>query len=121
MIYQIATRCGLPPRVIAESWSPEELQNAVVLAKIEGWGRSERLVARICAEIHNAQMNASYLANAAPNSKPPKQLTERNFLPRKIYKRKLVSDPSANVQPKADKVAKFLAAQKQVIASMAGY
>ncbi len=65
----------------------EELQNAEVLAELEGWGQQKRLVARICAEIHNAVTNAVYATNAGENTKPPKPLTEKVFMPVRIKRR----------------------------------
>ena len=59
--------------------------NAEVLAELEGWGQAKRMVAKLCAEMHNVAILNRH-ADSGENTKPPKFLNEQHFLPKKVFK-----------------------------------
>jgi hypothetical protein len=106
----------LPPSEIAATWSADELQNAEVLADLEGWGQQKRMVAKLCAEVHNVGIIGRHWQYADKGSPPPKMLVEGQFLPRKVYK--------LNIAKAVDKKKVSKSIQQtvsQTIASMAGF
>ena len=115
MICQIACRCGLPPSVIADTWSPAELRQAEALARLEGWGQEKRRTAAIMAEMHNVSRLESWSRGGDPKQPLPKLMTEAEFLPKRL-KRKAV-DP-AKVEAKKAKAEKSLAS---IMNGLCGY
>lgn len=101
--------------MIADSWSVDELKDAEVLADLEGWGQMKRMVAKLCAEIHNVGILGRYF-QSTENGPPPKMLSESAFLPKRVYKLNI-----ARTEAKK-KVAKTIQQQtSQLISSMAGF
>lgn len=58
--------------------------DAAVLDELEAAGQSKRLVARVCAELHNAIRNYGWARTAKEGERPPEPLHESQFLPVKI-------------------------------------
>jgi hypothetical protein len=104
--------------VIAETWSVSELQSAEALAELEGWGQQKRLVARLCAEVHNAVINAVHSTHAKENSQPPKPVSENSFLPRRT-KRPIKMAKAAESKQKA--AESNLQKVSRVLNALAGY
>jgi len=104
--------------VIAETWSSDELQDAEVLAELEGWGQQKRLVARLCAEVHNAVTNAVYATQGTKDTKPPKPLSESLFLPRRVRVRRKVAKTE---EQKQQAVLTHQQKTSQLLSSLAGY
>ena len=93
----------------------DELKDAEVLADLEGWGQMKRMVAKLCAEIHNVGILGRYF-QSTENGPPPKMLSESAFLPRKIYKLNIAKTEAKQ------KVAKTIQQQtSSLISSMAGF
>lgn len=91
------------------------MMNAEVLADLEGWGQIKRLVAKLCAEIHNVGILGRYF-QSTENGPPPKMLSEVAFLPKKVYKLNI-----ARTEAK-QKAAKTIQQQaSSLISSMAGF
>ena len=105
-------RSGVPPSVIADTWSPDELQDAEVLADLEGIGQTKRMVARISAEIHNASINIMQMYRQMKSSNvlpPAKYVSEKHFLYRKVRRLRVVKDSRAEQQkPVSDRPLKEL-------------
>jgi ABC-type uncharacterized transport system substrate-binding protein len=101
--------------VIADSWSVDELKDAEVLADLEGWGQVKRLVAKLCAEIHNVGILGRYF-QSVEQGPPPKMLSESAFLPKKIYKLNIAK---TEVKQKATETIQQQASS--FISSMAGF
>lgn len=86
-----------------------------MLADLEGWGQMKRMVAKLCAEIHNVGILGRYF-QSTENGPPPKMLSESAFLPKRVYKLNI-----ARTEAKK-KVAKTIQQQtSQLISSMAGF
>lgn len=115
MICQIACRCGLPPRVIARTWSPEELRQAEALARLEGWGQEKRRTAAVLAEMHNVSQLELWARAGDPKRPLPTMISESHFLPKRD-KRKAV-DP-AKVAAKQEKSLQTLST---VMNGLCGY
>lgn len=78
---RIARNSGLPPSVIEETWSASEVLDVSELDFLEGAGQAKRLVARLCAEIHNACNLSIWKVHGKEGTAHPKLLTETEFLP----------------------------------------
>lgn len=118
MICQIACRCGLPPSVIADTWSPAELRQAEALARLEGWGQEKRRTASILAEMHNVSRLEAWAQSFDPTKpKPPLPtlLNEGHFLPRRV-RRKAV-DPAKEAAKQEASMQKL----SQIMNGLCGY
>ena len=106
----------MPPSVIAETWSVDELRNAEVLADLEGWGQMKRMVAKLCAAIHNVGIIDRHWQTAEKGAGPPKMLDESAFLPRKVVRMNIArtTDKKKVVESINQKTSRF-------ISSMAGF
>lgn len=71
----------MPPSEIADTWSADEIMDAAVLDEIEGTGQAKRLVARLCAEVHNAVRLAAWASTARKGDPSPTMLHESKFMP----------------------------------------
>jgi hypothetical protein len=99
----------------------DELLNAEALAELEGWGQAKRLVARVCAEIHNAVTNAVYVTSGTENAKPPKPLDEKLFLPRRVKRPMEVVKADSNKQDREKVVQTSLQKASRILNALAGF
>jgi hypothetical protein len=106
----------LPPSAIADTWSIDELLNAEALARLEGWGQERRRTASILAELHNVSRVESWALNDDRNAPYPKLLSEGDFLPRRVKRRK--SEQPATPEAKQQIALSNLAS---VMNGMCGY
>lgn len=67
--------------MIGEEWSVDEILDAQALDSLEGSGQTKRMVARLCAEIHNAISLASWRIHGKEGSSAPDRVDESLFLP----------------------------------------
>jgi len=101
--------------VIADTWSVDELKNAEVLADLDGWGQVKRMVAKLCAEVHNVGILGRYF-QSTDQGPPPKMLSEVAFLPKRVYKLNIAKTEAKQ------KAAKTIQQQaSSFISSMAGF
>ena len=61
--------------------------DAAALDELEGAGQVKRMVARLCAEIHNATRLAAWSKYAKEGEKPPELMHESQFLPVKVVRK----------------------------------
>ena len=101
--------------MIADTWSVDELKDAEVLADLEGWGQAKRMVAKLCAEVHNVGILGRYF-QSTDQGPPPKMLSEMAFLPKRVYKLNIAKTEAKQ------KAAKTIQQQaSSFISSMAGF
>ena len=101
--------------MIADTWSVDELKNAEVLADLDGWGQVKRMVAKLCAEVHNVGILGRYF-QSTDQGPPPKMLSEVAFLPKRVYKLNIAKTEAKQ------KAAKTIQQQaSSFISSMAGF
>lgn len=100
----------MPPSEIADTWSPDELQDAEALAYLEGWGQEKRRTAQILAELHNISRMENWARAGDKNAKPPKPLREGDFLPRRVRRSKAKPETAeAKLQKKVTSIMAGLA------------
>lgn len=121
MICQIACRCGLPPSVIADTWSPEELRQAEALAQLEGWGQEKRRTAAILAELHNVSRIEQWIRSIQPKQPAPPMptmLTESTFLPKRPKPKPRKKATAVKLEAKQEAAAKNLSS---IMNGLCGY
>lgn len=75
----------------------------------------KRMVAKLCAEVHNVGILGRYF-QSTDNGSPPKMLSESAFLPKKVYRLNIAKTEAKK------KVAKTIQQQaSSFISSMAGF
>ena len=79
MIAQIAGQSGVPPSVIAETWTAEELNDQVILARLEGRGQDKYRNAELLAAIHNGFAMLTWMQAGDPDRPQPKYLSPTDF------------------------------------------
>lgn len=67
--------------MIGDTWSVDEILDAVALDDLEGSGQAKRMVGRICAEVHNAVRMYAWGRSAKEGDTPPEPVRETHFLP----------------------------------------
>lgn len=106
MIAQIAGQSGVPPSVIAETWTAEELNDQVTLARLEGRGQDKYRNAELLAAIHNGFAMLTWMQAGDPDRPPPKYLSPTDFL-RKWVKPKAEANEE-QVRKQLDRQSSFL-------------